>query len=106
MAIKGSTHVSRTDFAVLTDSRTNRVDEGPFDTKAPGMEDDPQEHRPEPKWSAPRLKIPNELRLRLLSWFGRPKASEVASDAKGNPFVGVKKFALGDEIWVHYSLNP
>lgn len=140
LTIKGSTHLSQSDFAILyfkwmslfsktmANGRrsiyltvnssleflrkilpleqllsTNWVEEGLLETEPQDIDNLPQEHKPDPKWIASRLKIPHELRLRFIDWFHRSKASEVAKDVKGKPLVGVKKFALGDEIWMHCS---
>ena len=140
LTIRGSTHLSQSDFAILYFNwmslfnktmangkrtiyltvnasleflrkilppeqlvGTNSVEEGLLETKPQDADDLPQEHKPNPKWIAARLKIPHEFRFRTIERLHRSKASEVAKDAKGKPLVGVKKFPLGDEIWMHCS---
>ncbi|KAH9997178.1 platelet-activating factor acetylhydrolase [Xylariaceae sp. FL0662B] len=141
LTIKGSTHLSQTDFAILyphwmsymakTIVNPRRavyltvnssleflkrvlppehtigntwIDEGILKTEEHIGEDLPRDHRPSDKWTAARLKIPNELRLRFTSLFGRkPKAPEVATDVNGNALLGVVNFAPGNEIWMHFS---
>ncbi|KAK7742420.1 hypothetical protein SLS62_010728 [Diatrype stigma] len=82
---------------------TNWVEEGLLETESQGVDNVPDEHKPDAKWTAARLKIPHELRLRFIARFHRSKTLEVARDAKGKPLVGVKRFVLGDEIWMHCS---
>lgn len=64
------------------------------------------EHRPDERWIAARLRIRNELRLRLRRWWngvlGRGKAQEnVPRDGKGRPLFGLKTWGPGEEVWAH-----
>ncbi|KAK6849504.1 hypothetical protein PG995_013337 [Apiospora arundinis] len=132
MTIKGSTHLSQTDFAVLyptwmswlgktlvnprraiyltvnssleflkrtlpESQKTGNLwpDEGILDTTPLETHDSvPADYRPQDKWIAARLKVPNELRLRVMNWFrGIPKSAP--KDANGKPLVGVITRALG-----------
>ncbi|KAI1771772.1 platelet-activating factor acetylhydrolase, isoform II-domain-containing protein [Hypoxylon cercidicola] len=140
ITIKGSTHLSQTDFAILyprwmsifmktmVNPRRamyltvnssleflNRVlppevtrgndwmDEGLLRTKP--LNELPRDHRPDDKFMASRLKIPNELRLRARNWLPRkPKMPVVATDIRGKPLIGLVNFiAPGDEVWLHFS---
>ncbi|KAI1384148.1 platelet-activating factor acetylhydrolase [Hypoxylon trugodes] len=141
MTIKGSTHLSQTDFAILyphwmsllmktmVNPRRavyltvnssleflNRalppeyttgncwVDEGILQTKLLLAKELPHMHRPDDKWMASRLRIPNELWLRITRWFRRtPKTAMVATDINGKPLVGLMSFELGSEVWMHLS---
>jgi platelet-activating factor acetylhydrolase len=143
LTVKGSTHLSQSDFAVLyphlmsllTKTIVNprravyltvnscfeflkRVlppeqtlgnnwpDEGILSTKYLDIDELPNDYKPNEKWMAARLKIPNESRLRLKLWFGRkPKAPKVATDIHGKPLVGIVAFAPGNEVWMHCSPN-
>jgi platelet-activating factor acetylhydrolase len=141
LTIKGSTHLSQTDFAVLyprwmswfakTLCNPQRavyltinssleflkkvlpaqqvfanawVDEGILQSETLTPTDTlPADYKPEAKWMAARLRIPNEFRLRIMSWFRRrtPKDPELPKDANGNPLVGVVTWAPGKEVWMH-----
>ncbi|KAL7620725.1 hypothetical protein AAE478_009723 [Parahypoxylon ruwenzoriense] len=143
MTIKGSTHLSQTDFAVLyphwmsffmktiVNPRRavyltvnssleflNRVlppeltagnawiDEGILQTKVLAEGELPREHRPDDKWMASRLRIPNELWLRMSSWYRwRDKPPVVATDINGKLLLGLVNFAPGSEVWMHFSPN-
>ncbi|KAK3939698.1 platelet-activating factor acetylhydrolase [Diplogelasinospora grovesii] len=145
--IRGSTHLSQTDFAVLYPNwmslfmktivnpkraihlticsaleflkitlppqrrRYNTstwVDEQLLKTEA---DDDSRisfDHRPDDKWVAARLKIPNEFSLRVKHWLGRltwrrKAAEDVPRDASGKPLAGLLNWGAGNEIWVHLS---
>ncbi|KAI1075029.1 platelet-activating factor acetylhydrolase, isoform II-domain-containing protein [Whalleya microplaca] len=140
LTIKGSTHLSQTDFAILyphwmsymvkTIVNPRRavyltvnssleflkrvlppehiigntwIDEGVLKTKEHVGDKLPLDHRPSDKWTAARLKIPNELQLRLNSVFGRkPKPPDVATDVNGKALLGVVNFAPGNEVWMHF----
>ncbi|KAK8136815.1 phospholipase A2 [Apiospora sp. TS-2023a] len=140
MTIKGSTHLSQTDFAVLYPTLMSWLgktlvnprraiyltvnssleflkrtlpenqtvgnlwpDEGILDTTPLGTHDSvPADYRPHDKWIAARLKVPNELRLRLMNWF-RGTPNSAPKDANGKPLVGVITRSLGDEVWMHIS---
>ncbi|KAI1455904.1 platelet-activating factor acetylhydrolase, isoform II-domain-containing protein [Annulohypoxylon moriforme] len=141
MTIRGSTHLSQTDFAILYPqwmsifmktmvnprravyltvnssleflsrvlplefiSGNAWVNEGILQTKVLTADELPPEHRPDDKWTASRLRIPNELRLRAIHWIRRrPKASTVATDIKGRPLKSLANYALGSEVWMHFS---
>ncbi|KAF3017892.1 hypothetical protein E8E14_013078 [Neopestalotiopsis sp. 37M] len=137
--VKGSTHLSQTDFAVLYPRwmswfaknvinprrailltvnssleflrhvlpekhtfGTSWADEGILETKSLSPTDSlPSTHKPDEKWIAARLRIPNEFRLRLMSWFRRTPKDKVPKDASGKPLAGIITRRLGDEVWVH-----
>jgi platelet-activating factor acetylhydrolase len=139
--VKGSTHLSQTDFAVLYPRwmswfaknvinprrailltvnssleflrhvlpekhtfGTSWADEGILETKSLSPTDSlPSTHKPDEKWIAARLRIPNEFRLRLMSWFRRTPKDKVPKDASGKPLAGIITRRLGDEVWVHVS---
>lgn len=64
----------------------------------------PSEHRPPDKYTAVRLRIPHELRIRLTpSWVRRytRKKKRVPRDPRGNVLEGLEDLELGDEIWMH-----
>ncbi|KAK8058821.1 Platelet-activating factor acetylhydrolase [Apiospora phragmitis] len=62
----------------------------------------PADYRPHDRWITARLKVPNELRLRVMNWLcGAPKSAP--TDANGKPLVAVITRALGDEVWMHIS---
>ncbi|KAI1090366.1 platelet-activating factor acetylhydrolase [Rostrohypoxylon terebratum] len=141
MTIKGSTHLSQTDFAILypmwmsifmktmvhprravyltanssleflsrvlppqSITRNSWVNEGILKTKIHIADKLPVEHRPNDKWTASRLRIPNELRLRATHWiWRRSRASTVATDVKGKPLIGLANYAPGSEVWMHIS---
>ncbi|GAB1310846.1 hypothetical protein MFIFM68171_01056 [Madurella fahalii] len=62
------------------------------------------DHRPDDKWVAARLKIPNEFSLRLRSrlWW-KNKDAAVPLDASGRPMRGLMNWGVGNEIWCHQS---
>ncbi|KAI1464144.1 platelet-activating factor acetylhydrolase, isoform II-domain-containing protein [Daldinia caldariorum] len=141
LTIKGSTHLSQFDFAILyphwmsffmktmvnpkravgltvnsslefltrvlpleLTAGNSWIDEGILRTKVLVADELPHEHRPDSKWMASRLRIPNELRTRTSNWFRRKaKASAVATDIKGKPLIGLVNFPLGSEVWMHFS---
>ncbi|OTA68552.1 platelet-activating factor acetylhydrolase [Hypoxylon sp. EC38] len=141
MTIKGSTHLSQTDFAILyphwmslfmktmvnprravyltvnssleflsrvlppeITARYGWINEGILQTKMIVGDELPRKYRPDSRWMASRLKIPNELQLRIAHWFRRkPKELMVATDMKGKPLIGLVHFAPGSEIWMHLS---
>ncbi|KAI2616061.1 platelet-activating factor acetylhydrolase, isoform II-domain-containing protein [Hypoxylon sp. NC1633] len=141
MTIKGSTHLSQTDFAILYPhwmsffiktlvnprramyltvnscleflnrvlppeftSGSDWVDEGILRTEVVVADELPHDYRPSDKWMASRLRIPNELRLRIAYWIRRhSKSSGIATDVKGRPLVGLVDFAPGSEVWMHLS---
>ncbi|KAI0137556.1 platelet-activating factor acetylhydrolase [Hypoxylon sp. NC0597] len=141
LTIKGSTHLSQTDFAVLyphwmslfiktmvnprravhltvnssleflnrvlppeITARNGWINEEILQTKMIVADELPRKYRPDDRWMAARLRIPNELQLRIAHWFRRkPKASMVATDIKGKPLTGLVDFARGSEVWMHHS---
>ncbi|KAI2469310.1 platelet-activating factor acetylhydrolase, isoform II-domain-containing protein [Annulohypoxylon bovei var. microspora] len=141
MTIKGSTHLTQTDFAILypqwmsmfmkTMVNPRRavyltvnssleflsrvlppefttgnawINEGILQTEVLVTDKLPLEHRPNDKWTASRLRIPNELWLRTTQWIRRrSKASTVATDRKGKPLIGLANYAPGSEVWMHLS---
>ncbi|KAH7375231.1 platelet-activating factor acetylhydrolase [Plectosphaerella cucumerina] len=147
MTIRGSTHLSQTDFAVvysgwmdilaknmvdplralyltaatsleflkLTLPATHRarelwLDEGilksiPPLAPNPGEEEGLQDHRPDDKWIAVRLRVDNELSLRAKNWLRRRKRAlaphrDGASDGFGR---GLASWERGDEVLMHFS---
>ena len=61
-------------------------------------------HQPDERWVGARLKIPNELALRVKSWFrwgGRMDPGVVPRDASGKALAGLVNWGAGREIWVH-----
>ncbi|KAI2626072.1 platelet-activating factor acetylhydrolase, isoform II-domain-containing protein [Hypomontagnella submonticulosa] len=141
LTIKGSTHLSQTDFAILypqwmsifmkTMVNPRRavyltvnssleflsqvlppdftagntwMNEGILRTKVLVADEVPRDHSPNDKWMASRLRIPNELWLRITNYFRRkPKTTIIATDIKGRPLIGLMNFALGSEVWMHLS---
>ncbi|CZS95064.1 related to acetylhydrolase [Rhynchosporium graminicola] len=70
----------------------------------------PEEHRPDEKWMAMRLRIPHELRIRLRpQWVRRydrkrrkdSVAGDLPRDPLGNVLEGLEDLKLGEEIWMH-----
>ena len=70
----------------------------------------PQEHRPDDKYTAIRLQIPHELRIRLTpQWVRRyirnqrrkSRVDKLAKDPQGHVLEGLEDFELGDEVWMH-----
>jgi platelet-activating factor acetylhydrolase len=70
----------------------------------------PSEHRPSDKWTAVRLHIPHELRIRLTPQWVRRKArnkqqhnaeKRLPRDPRGNVLEGLEDLELGEEIWMH-----
>ncbi|KAI6089232.1 platelet-activating factor acetylhydrolase, isoform II-domain-containing protein [Hypoxylon rubiginosum] len=140
LTIKGSTHLSQTDFAILYPrwmslfiktvvhprralyltvnssleflsrvlppehtSGNAWVDEGILRTK-PYAEELPRDYRPDDKWMASRLRIPNEFKLRVKKRLQRkPEPSTVAYDTRGKPLIGLVRYAPGNEVWMHFS---
>ncbi|KAH7027584.1 platelet-activating factor acetylhydrolase [Microdochium trichocladiopsis] len=143
LTMRGSTHLSQTDFAVLypnwmswfiktlinprraiyltTNSSLEYLrqvlpreqiadkahlwqDEGILLTEAIKPDDIPAEHKPDRKWTAARLKIDDEFRVRLRALYQRPQpSSRLAMDARGKPLTGVVTYELGNEVWMHRS---
>jgi len=144
LTLRGSTHLSQTDFAVLypnwmswfiktlinprraiyltanssleylrqvlppsqiADKQHLWQDEGILSTEAIKAADIPAEHKPKRKWTAARLKIDHEFRVRLHALYNRPKTKsmKVALDARGKPLTGVVTYELGNEVWMHRS---
>ena len=70
----------------------------------------PSEHRPNQKWTAMRLRIPHEMRIRLRpQWFRRHErkkrrksmSKHLPTDPQGNVLEGLEDLQLGEEIWMH-----
>ncbi|KAF8860047.1 hypothetical protein BDZ45DRAFT_688694 [Acephala macrosclerotiorum] len=70
----------------------------------------PEEHRPSDKWTAVRLHIPHELRIRLTpQWVRRYARNKRRKDAekklprdpRGHVLEGLEDLELGEEIWMH-----
>lgn len=141
LTIRGSTHLSQTDFAVLypkfmslllktlvhparamylnvvltleflkivlppdqTKFNTSWVSED-FLKKRQQEAPITSDHKPDEKWTAARLKIDHEFRLRLTNWLTPKKKipENVPTDAAGKPLVGLKNFG-GKEVWTHLS---
>ena len=73
------------------------------------IEDLPQDHRPNEKWTAMRLRIPHEARIRVVpSFIRRPLCALYARkhgitlprDPTGKPLFGLQSLHE-DEIWMH-----
>jgi platelet-activating factor acetylhydrolase len=68
----------------------------------------PSLHRPEKRWTAVRLRIPHELRIRLTPhWvrrYTRRKAQRernLPRDLTGKPLKGLEDLEIGEEVWMH-----
>jgi len=69
----------------------------------------PEEHKPQQKYTAIRLRIPHELRIRLTpSWvrrYTRNKRRKVEKmlpkDPTGHLLEGLEDLEVGEEIWMH-----
>lgn len=70
----------------------------------------PYEHRLNQKWTAMRLRIPHEMRIRLRpQWFRRHErkkrrksmSKHLPTDPQGNILEGLEDLQLGEEIWMH-----
>lgn len=70
----------------------------------------PEDHRPSDKWTAVRLHIPHELRIRLTpQWVRHTARNKTRQDAKnrlprdprGHILEGLEDLELGEEIWMH-----
>lgn len=143
LTMRGSTHLSQTDFAVLypnwmslfiktlinprraiylttnscleflkqvlpqeqiADKSRLWQDENILLTESIKADEIPSEHKPDMKWTAARLRIDNEFRVRLRALYTRPSPnSKVATDVLGKPLTGVVTYELGNEVWMHRS---
>jgi platelet-activating factor acetylhydrolase len=141
ITIRGSTHLSQTDFAVLYSGWMSWLmktivhsQRAIFLTVASSLEflvkilpaedfwdvtgfpaeellgsADPErisnEHRPDQKWIAARLKIQHEFHLRAKNWLRSKKkrASGAPTDASGRPLIGLMNWGVGNEVWIHKS---
>ncbi|KAI1816831.1 hypothetical protein GGS20DRAFT_145532 [Poronia punctata] len=141
LTIKGSTHLSQSDFSVLYPRlmsfviktvvhprraiyltvnaslefleeilppgqrlRPDWPKEGILDAQPLDSGKLPSTRKPTDKWMAARLRIPDELSLRLKIRFrGKRKAPKVARDIHGKPLVGIVNLMASDEVWMHYS---
>ena len=70
----------------------------------------PEEHRPDQKWTAMRLRIPHEMRIRLTPQWARRYVRKKKAQAKnlslprdpmGNVLEGLEDVKIGEEIWMH-----
>ncbi|KAG0651318.1 Platelet-activating factor acetylhydrolase [Hyphodiscus hymeniophilus] len=70
----------------------------------------PDDHKPLEKYMAQRLRIPHEMRIRVVPMWARrfvrnrkAKAQnlDVPRDPNGNPLVGLEELPIGEEIWMH-----
>ncbi|KAJ5037229.1 uncharacterized protein L3040_007406 [Drepanopeziza brunnea f. sp. 'multigermtubi'] len=70
----------------------------------------PTEHQPASKWTAVRLRIPHEMRIRLTPQWLRRRAQRkrrdsvvrhLPRDPSGNILEGLEDFEPGEEIWMH-----
>ncbi|KAI1375392.1 hypothetical protein F4677DRAFT_446474 [Hypoxylon crocopeplum] len=79
-------------------TRNAWVDEEILRTEVLIADELPHDHRPDERFMASRLQVPNELRLRITNSIRRnPKSSLVATDMNGKPLVGLVNFAPGSE---------
>ncbi|KAI9744447.1 MAG: hypothetical protein M1818_001976 [Claussenomyces sp. TS43310] len=74
------------------------------------LDDLPEDHKPDDKWTAVRLRIPHELSLRLtprsVRRYKRDKRDKKAPkqlprDPSGNILTGLEKIQPGEEVWMH-----
>ncbi|KXJ91366.1 platelet-activating factor acetylhydrolase-like protein [Microdochium bolleyi] len=145
LTMRGSTHLSQTDFAVLypnmmswfiktlinprraiyltTNSSLEYLkqvlpkeqiadtaglwqNEGILLTEAIKADEIPLEHKPDRKWTAARLRIDDEFKVRLRALYARPSPnSKIAMDVRGKPLMGIVTYELGNEVWMHRSPN-
>lgn len=70
----------------------------------------PTEHQPSTKWTAVRLQIPHELRMRMTPSFVRHRArvkrrdsfaKHLPKDGHGKILEGLEDYELGEEVWMH-----
>lgn len=69
----------------------------------------PEEHKPNDKWTAMRLRIPHEMTLRLTPQWVRRHArrkkqdspQKLPRDPNGKVLEGLEDLELGQEIWMH-----
>lgn len=160
LTVRGSTHLSQTDFAVLYPrfmsvffktlinplrgiyltvapsleflkivlppaqttayyDTSGWADEGLLRSRSHPDNQVSHSHKPDEKWTAARLKVDHELRLRTKMWWnevfswkreGGQKRQCGAStvvpegvprDQKGRPLFGLENWGPGEEIWVH-----
>lgn len=138
LTVRGSTHLSQTDFAVLYPKWMSNFIKtlihplrGIYLTIAPSLEflkivlppqqtttydmsgwvDEgllrqsradsqiPLDHKPNDKWIAARLKIDNELQLRMQGWWARRRKRQ--ADGGEQPLCGLQSWGPGEEIWMH-----
>jgi platelet-activating factor acetylhydrolase len=74
------------------------------------LDDLPEDHKPDEKWTAFRLRIPHETALRLTPhWMRRKQARkrqketdlQLPTDPKGRVLAGLEVIDPGHEIWMH-----
>lgn len=64
----------------------------------------PEDHKPKHEWTAVRLRIPHELRIRLTpQWLRRKtrQATTLPTDPQGHVLEGLQDLELGEEVWMH-----
>ncbi|TVY51399.1 Platelet-activating factor acetylhydrolase [Lachnellula cervina] len=70
----------------------------------------PEDHKPNDKWTAVRLRIPHELRIRLTpQWMRRysrnqrrkEKQGRLPKDPMGKVLDGLEDLEVGEEVWMH-----
>jgi len=61
----------------------------------------PELHKPPEKYTAVRLRIPHELRVRLTPQWARKSRGEAPRDPNGRPLMGMEHLGPGEEVWMH-----
>jgi len=70
----------------------------------------PEEHKPSDKYTAMRLRIPHEMRIRLTPQWARRYVRDKRQQAKdlgkprdpsGNVLEGLEDLQVGEEVWMH-----
>lgn len=100
------------DFPITQPARISEMNRGTIEhlLEVSTLDKLPSEHRPADKWTAVRLHIPHELRIRLTpQWvrrYTRNKQQRGAKkrlprDPRGNVLEGLEDLELGEEIWMH-----
>ncbi|KAK2048199.1 platelet-activating factor acetylhydrolase [Colletotrichum somersetense] len=143
MTIRGSTHLSQTDFAILYSTWMDLlmktlvdplraiyltispsleflkitlppehtkyntwVDEKILKTTEPPSEPlgvVTQNHRPDDRWIAVRLKVDNEATLRLKSWVRHKRRVLLGKSQRSGVRSGLINWGEGNEVWMHVS---
>jgi platelet-activating factor acetylhydrolase len=100
------------DFPVSQPARISKMNRGTNEhlLEVSTLDKLPSEHRPADKWTAVRLHIPHELRIRLTPQFfrrytrnkeRRDAEKRLPRDPRGNVLEGLEDLGLGEEIWMH-----